>query len=103
MTVILLLPDNPMSSRLSHAEKVAAVERLRENQTGIENKVCHLPREIPPNMLTDRSPALQAVPSPSACERPASLAPGLDHDSSVYPEWCSRKLSEHTHQLLRLY
>ncbi|RMY17585.1 hypothetical protein D0867_05927 [Hortaea werneckii] len=41
VTVILLLPDNPMSSRLSHAEKVAAVERLRENQTGIENKVGH--------------------------------------------------------------
>ncbi|RMX85100.1 hypothetical protein D0869_04082 [Hortaea werneckii] len=38
VVVILLLPDNPMSSRLSHAEKVAAVERLRENQTGIENK-----------------------------------------------------------------
>ncbi|KAF2720537.1 MFS general substrate transporter [Polychaeton citri CBS 116435] len=35
--VILLLPDNPMSSRLSHAERVAAVERLRENQTGVEN------------------------------------------------------------------
>lgn len=36
--VILFLPDNPMKSRLSHAEKVMAVERLRENQTGIENK-----------------------------------------------------------------
>ncbi|RJE19347.1 Allantoate [Aspergillus sclerotialis] len=36
--VILFLPDNPMSSRLSHAEKVIAVERLRENNTGIENK-----------------------------------------------------------------
>jgi sugar phosphate permease len=37
--VILFLPDNPMSARkLSHAEKVAAVERLRENQTGVENK-----------------------------------------------------------------
>ena len=32
--VILLLPDNPMSSRLSPAEKVWAIERLRENQTG---------------------------------------------------------------------
>lgn len=32
-----LLPDNPMSSRLSHEEKVWAIERLRENQTGIEN------------------------------------------------------------------
>jgi sugar phosphate permease len=36
--VLFLLPDNPMSSRLSHAEKIMAVERLRENNTGIENK-----------------------------------------------------------------
>lgn len=36
--VILLLPDNPMSSRLSHAEKVMAIERIRENNTGIENR-----------------------------------------------------------------
>lgn len=38
ITVILLLPDNPMKSRLTHEEKVWAVSRLRENQTGIENK-----------------------------------------------------------------
>ena len=39
ITVILVLPDNPMSARwLTRAEKVAAVERVRENQTGIENK-----------------------------------------------------------------
>jgi predicted MFS family arabinose efflux permease len=36
--VFFLLPDNPMSCRLTHEEKVWAVERLRENQTGIENK-----------------------------------------------------------------
>ncbi|RMZ73477.1 major facilitator superfamily transporter [Pyrenophora seminiperda CCB06] len=36
-TVVFLLPDNPMSSRLTPAEKVWAIERLRENQTGIEN------------------------------------------------------------------
>ncbi|GME46979.1 allantoin permease [Neofusicoccum parvum] len=35
--VVFFLPDNPMSSRLSHAEKVLAIERLRSNQTGIEN------------------------------------------------------------------
>ncbi|KAK3112732.1 hypothetical protein LTR53_010680 [Teratosphaeriaceae sp. CCFEE 6253] len=34
----LLLPDNPMKSRLTHEEKVWAIERLRENMTGIENK-----------------------------------------------------------------
>ena len=38
IVLVFLLPDNPMSSRLSHAEKVMAIERLRENQTGIENK-----------------------------------------------------------------
>jgi MFS family permease len=36
--VVLFLPDNPMSSRLSHAEKLVAITRLRENQMGIENK-----------------------------------------------------------------
>lgn len=35
---MLFLPDNPMSSRLTHDEKIWAIERLRENQTGIENK-----------------------------------------------------------------
>lgn len=38
VVVIIFLPDNPMSSPLTHAERVAAVERLRENQTGVENK-----------------------------------------------------------------
>ncbi|KNG52085.1 allantoin permease [Stemphylium lycopersici] len=37
ISVVLLLPDNPMSSRLTPEEKVWAIERLRENQTGIEN------------------------------------------------------------------
>ncbi|KAF7115295.1 hypothetical protein CNMCM5793_001931 [Aspergillus hiratsukae] len=36
--VIIFLPDNPMSSRLTHEEKLLAIERLRENRTGIENK-----------------------------------------------------------------
>ncbi|EME46888.1 hypothetical protein DOTSEDRAFT_169727 [Dothistroma septosporum NZE10] len=36
--VILFLPDNPMSSRLGHRDKIWAITRLRENQTGIENK-----------------------------------------------------------------
>ncbi len=36
--VFLFLPDNPMSSRLSHEEKIMAIERIRKNQTGIENK-----------------------------------------------------------------
>ena len=35
---ILFFPDNPMKSRLSATEKYIAVERLRTNMTGIENK-----------------------------------------------------------------
>jgi len=38
ISIFFFLPDNPMTSRLTHAEKVVAIERLRENQTGIENK-----------------------------------------------------------------
>ncbi|GAB7356406.1 hypothetical protein MBLNU459_g7180t1 [Dothideomycetes sp. NU459] len=38
IAVVMLLPDNPMKSRLTHQEKIWAIERLRENQTGIENK-----------------------------------------------------------------
>lgn len=37
-TVIFLLPDSPMTSRLSREEKIWAIERLRDNMTGIENK-----------------------------------------------------------------
>ncbi|KAJ5524309.1 hypothetical protein N7513_009429 [Penicillium frequentans] len=38
ITIFIFLPDNPMTSRLTHEEKIIAIERLRENQTGIENK-----------------------------------------------------------------
>ena len=36
--VFLYLPNSPMKSRFSHAEKVAILERVRGNETGIENK-----------------------------------------------------------------
>lgn len=37
--VVLVVPDNPMTCKfLSHDEKIWAIERLRENKTGIENK-----------------------------------------------------------------
>ena len=32
------LPDNPMKSRLRYEEKLRIIERVRDNQTGIENK-----------------------------------------------------------------
>lgn len=36
--IVVFLPDNPMTSRLTHSEKIFAIERLRSNKTGIENK-----------------------------------------------------------------
>ncbi|KAF2727863.1 allantoin permease [Polyplosphaeria fusca] len=37
VAVILLLPDNPMTARLTPKQKYHAITRLRSNQTGIEN------------------------------------------------------------------
>ncbi|ATY58387.1 allantoin permease [Cordyceps militaris] len=36
--IVLIMPDNPMVSRLSETEKKWAISRLRENMTGIENR-----------------------------------------------------------------
>ena len=36
--VVVFLPDSPMASRLTPQEKLLAIERIRANQTGIENK-----------------------------------------------------------------
>jgi len=52
--VFFFLPDSPMKSRFSHAEKVAILERVRDNETGIENK--HLKwkqvKEVLPDVKT---------------------------------------------------
>ncbi|ETS84022.1 hypothetical protein PFICI_05898 [Pestalotiopsis fici W106-1] len=36
--VMIFMPDSPMTAKLTHEEKIWAIERVRENQTGIENK-----------------------------------------------------------------
>lgn len=36
--VIIFLPDNPMRSKLTNAEKIFIINRIRGNKTGIENK-----------------------------------------------------------------
>ena len=47
ITVILILPDNPMTARfLTRNEKFWAIERLRSNQTGVENKQFKWPQFI---------------------------------------------------------
>ncbi|KAK7951065.1 uncharacterized protein PG986_006793 [Apiospora aurea] len=42
--VLLFMPDNPMTARLSEREKRWAIERLRTNMTGVENKHFKLPQ-----------------------------------------------------------
>lgn len=49
--VVIFLPDSPMKSRLSPEEKYTAIERLRENRTGIENKTFKVSQMI--ECLTD--------------------------------------------------
>ncbi|KAI1626348.1 major facilitator superfamily domain-containing protein [Exophiala viscosa] len=44
--VFLFLPNSPMASRFTHEEKVLAIERLRENMTGIENKTFKTPQFV---------------------------------------------------------
>jgi hypothetical protein len=51
ISIFLFLPDNPMKSRLSLDEKRAAIERLRSNMTGIENKKFKISQMI--ECLTD--------------------------------------------------
>ncbi|OAG39523.1 hypothetical protein AYO21_06167 [Fonsecaea monophora] len=46
IVVFLVLPDSPMASHFTHEEKVLAIERLRENMTGIENKTFKKPQFI---------------------------------------------------------
>ncbi|OGE58608.1 hypothetical protein PENARI_c001G11152 [Penicillium arizonense] len=59
ISIIIFLPDNPMTSRLTHSEKLLAIERLRENQTGIENK--HFKRSQFTEIFTDPQTYLIAV------------------------------------------
>lgn len=44
--VFLLLPNSPMTSRFTHEEKVLAIERLRDNMTGIKNKNFKTPQFV---------------------------------------------------------
>lgn len=86
--VVFLLPDNPFKSRLTHEEKVWAVERLRENQTGIENKTfklyqvkeCFLdPQTILLCLMTTAS----SVPNGAVSSFQASIIQNFGYDSKT--------------------
>lgn len=103
--VVLLLPDNPMKSRLSHEQKVWAIERLRGNQTGTRHP--YRQDQVSQTQLTlflhrCREQALQARPSPRVLPRPANLAPQPPHHLQQRPQRRGQQLSGHHHQGFRL-
>ncbi|KAF2112864.1 allantoin permease [Lophiotrema nucula] len=88
ITVIFLLPDNPMSSRLTPQQKVWAIERLRENQTGIENR--HFkPRQVlecfrdPQTWMLSLITISSNVPNGAVSSYQATLIKGFGFDSKT--------------------
>ena len=101
ITVILLLPDNPMTSRLTHEEKVWAVQRLRENQTGIENKhVSPTPSQHISNPLIHA--LVQSGTGSRMLPRPSNLFPRPHYHRLQCTQWSCLQLSSYYHQELRL-
>ncbi|KAK5679081.1 hypothetical protein LTS10_008738 [Elasticomyces elasticus] len=84
--VVFLLPDNPMKSRLTHEEKVWAIERLRENMTGIENKHMKLSQVLeclrdPQTWLLSLITISSNVPNGAVSSFQATLIKGFGYDS----------------------
>ncbi|KAI7302355.1 major facilitator superfamily transporter [Hortaea werneckii] len=84
----LLLPDNPMRSRLTHEEKVWAIERLRSNQTGVENK--HFkPAQVvecfldPQTWLLSLITISSNVPNGAVSSFQATIISGFGYDSKT--------------------
>jgi sugar phosphate permease len=82
----LFLPDNPMKSRLTHEEKVWAIERLRENMTGIENKKLK-PSQVlecftdPQTWLLSLITIASNVPNGAVSSYQATIIKGFGYDS----------------------
>ena len=86
ITVVLVFPDNPMTSRLSHQEKIWAIERLRENQTGIENKHFKLNQVAecfcdPQTWLLSAITISSSVPNGAVSSFQATLIKGFGYNS----------------------
>jgi MFS family permease len=84
--VVFFLPDNPMSSRLSHEEKIWAIERVRENQTGIENKHFKLHQAIecftdPQTWLLSLITICSNVPNGAVSSYQATIIKGFGYTS----------------------
>ncbi|KAK5122915.1 hypothetical protein LTR85_003480 [Meristemomyces frigidus] len=86
--VIFLLPDNPMKSRLTHEEKVWAIERLRANQTGVENKHFKFSQVIecfadPQTWLLSLITISGNVPNGAVSSYQATIIKGFGYDSKT--------------------
>ena len=99
--VIFLLPDNPMSSRLSPAEKVWAIERLRENQTGMFSSLL-FPGSISLIFSRHRKHALQVATSHRMSPRPPDLDAISHHNIFQRPQRRRFLLSSHAYKIIRL-
>lgn len=87
--VIFFLPDSPMRCKfLTHEEKVWTIERLRANQTGIENKTVK-PEQIlecfmdPQTWLLSLIMISANVPNGAVSSYQATIIKGFGYDSKT--------------------
>lgn len=87
IVIILILPDNPMSAQfLSRDEKFWAIERLRGNQTGVENKHFKWPQfvecfEDPQTYLISLITISSNVPNGAVSSFQATIIKGFGYTS----------------------
>ena len=89
LLVVWLLPDNPMRCNfLTRDEKIWTIERLRENQTGIENKTVK-PAQIlecftdPQTWLLSLTMISSNVPNGAVSSYQATIISGFGYDSKT--------------------
>lgn len=88
IATFFFLPNTPMSSRLTHEEKVWAVLRLRENQTGIENTHFKPPQMIecfldPQTWLLCLITIASSVPNGAVSSYQATIIKNFGYDSKT--------------------
>jgi cyanate permease len=89
ITVGFFLPDSPMRCKfLSREEKVWTIERLRENQTGVENKTVKLDQILecfmdPQTWLLSLIMITANVPNGAVSSFQATIIRGFGYDSKM--------------------
>ena len=103
VVMFIFLPDSPVTAKgLTLREKRIAIERLRENQTGVENKVGYLIDHVREKLQADSRTALQMV-STSRSLHGHQTVPLLRIGHCLQlPERWHQQLWYHNYQGLRL-